>query len=174
MKKILALFTVMLLACVAHAASSVSRTGYVYWTLDPVSQSSQYAFVMFASQADASSEKVYLTIGDTNQTVAYNQSTYPTTTDLGGSFYSPVANDSGEVSYFLELYDVNGQIVGTSEAVTYAELLNGGFVYEDMSVTGVTDPYHFAVSAVPEPTGGLLLVLGACVLALRRKRTDVA
>lgn len=170
MKKIFALVTVLALGFAASAASSVTRGGYVHWTLDPVSAEVKFAYVMVAAE-DSDSNKEYLTIGNTSETIVWDQATFPETTNLGAEYYSKVVNTAPDTSYFLELYDLEGNVIATSQAVTYSDLMSGGFIYEDMSTTGVTKTYHFG-AAIPEPTGGLLLALGLCVLALKRKHVD--
>lgn len=176
MKKIFALITVLALGFAASAASSVTRGGYVHWTLDPVTESIKFAYVAIASQ-DAGGTKEHLTIGNTGETIAFDAKTYlDGTTDIGAEFYSAVVNEVPTTSYFIELYDLDGNVIATSQAVTYSDLVSGGYVYQDMSTTGVLNTYHFQASSapIPEPTGGVLLALGLCVLALKRKHEEVA
>lgn len=51
-------------------------------------------------------------------------------------------------------------------AQSYAQLKAAGHVYDP----GSTDPQSVTPWTVPEPTGGLLWLFGAALLALRRKR----
>ena len=90
--------------------------------------------------------------------------------DLGGSL-----SDSS-YSFVLELgnYD-NGKWTGTSmesEKAKYADLVKNNHItqwYEDAPAYGTPwTPDNFMV--VPEPNSAMLLLLGASILALRRRR----
>ena len=82
---------------------------------------------------------------------------------------SDFANDN--YSFFVELYSLDDELLGVSGRATFEELRLAGSVYEDMATTGIT-PYNFglAVEPVPEPTSGVLVLLGFGVLALRRRK----
>lgn len=170
MKKIFALIAALMIGCGAYAAACIPRGSYIYWTLDPVTDSMMYAYVMIAAQDEGLGTKTYLTIGNTDQTIAFNAASFPETTELDALFYSQVLGDTADTRYCLELYNVEGQMIAVSEFVSSADLMEGGYVYRDMSITGIRDAYHFTATYVPEPTGGLLFVLGLGVLALRRKK----
>lgn len=97
-------------------------------------------------------------------------STYATATD--------VESYSGKL-FYIELYDSNNKVVARSG--DYLSFNNGQLV---SSASGSTDNFlstsAFMADAaiwnggafvvVPEPTSGLMLLLGAAVLGLRRKR----
>lgn len=100
-------------------------------------------------------------------------------TDLvtGGT---PVFSNYQSATYFFELLDstttVDGQpmLLGTSMGVSYADLLaSGAFAIDyvglaqpSMSPTRVFTTY----TIIPEPTSGILMLLGLAGLALKRKR----
>ena len=88
----------------------------------------------------------------------------PTLTDLNGY-------GSTEYSFYVELYSSAGESVYKTKAVTYDSLLSSGYI----STTGVLAPSVLGMSAwngasVPEPTSGVLLLVGGAMLALRRRR----
>ena len=89
----------------------------------------------------------------------------------GGSAYA----------YYIELvnYDFDSDTVNyvhaRSDAVSYANLNSS--ITDSLSITTIANvtPWHGGgYSAVPEPTSGLMLLLGAAMLGLRRKNRSVA
>ena len=63
-------------------------------------------------------------------------------------------------------------VMATSKTTTYAELLAGGWTSSNMNAYPREGPWSptFTVTSVPEPTSGLLVLIGGALLALRRRR----
>lgn len=183
MKKI-ALFAFVVCASVAANAS------YLLWQVT----SAEYT----ATEWDTA--KIYLVPGDTYDdahatllsNVGYvsgsgyqNFAPEQTTVYPSGSF-SYVAN-LGEVengahySYYVELWNGNSK-VGLSTVTTTTEIKNRPYVYSDTgditislaNIASVTPWHAGSYGPVPEPTSGLMLLLGAAMLGLRRKNRSVA
>ena len=78
--------------------------------------------------------------------------------------------------FFLEMYDSSGNWVGQTAAQSYDSLVNNGIVNSDFnpSFSGVNSALGSSASSgytsVPEPTSGLLMLVGLGALALRRRR----
>ena len=85
-----------------------------------------------------------------------------------GSFYLSgtglTANDSNQMSMFVIVMNDAGDGYWASDVCT------DSFIYYDVAYFSFDNNYSITFSNIPEPTSGLLLVLGMAGLALRRKR----
>ena len=100
---------------------------------------------------------VGVSIGDYDS--AKNVQQYDTLAGIGG--YSDGS------SFFVELLS-GGTLAYTSETMGYGDL--GAYMSSMKGMAQPADTYGFKTfTAVPEPTSGLLLLLGVAGLALRRK-----
>lgn len=74
--------------------------------------------------------------------------------------------------FFVELFNEGGDFMAQSAGISYANL--GAYIEKNYAGTGIpsaaTGAAVFGAYAVPEPTSGLLMLLGIAGLALRRKR----
>ncbi len=88
-----------------------------------------------------------------------------------GAWASNVGTGSDDSIYVI-LYDASGTEVAHSEGVAYAnykdyvEIAEFGQNWQGMAVTTPFSIFTY----VPEPTSGLLMLVGAALLGLRRKR----
>lgn len=84
-----------------------------------------------------------------------------------GGIYSGLF-DGDKVDYFLvELYDDSNTRIAW-QSVTYQMALNNGSISKTMAPGGAN--IYTITQVVPEPTSGILLLLGFAGLALRRKK----
>lgn len=88
----------------------------------------------------------------------------PTLSDLKGY-------GSSQYSFYVELYNTAGDSVHKTQTVSYDSLLSSGYI----ATGGVLTPTVLASggfngASVPEPTSGVLLLVGGALLALRRRR----
>ena len=154
MKKFFAIAAVLMMACGIRAES------YLYWMLEdsPV----QFAYAKLLAEGADGKTIGYLTMGNTSLDAVAS-------VDLTSvnPIYSmlPSGSDLTQLSFIVELYGTDQTVVGMS--ASYSALQE--FIYSDMSTTGIT-PYHFT-AAIPEPSGGLLVLIGFGLMALRRKRS---
>lgn len=87
--------------------------------------------------------------------------------------YSIIPSDSfANLSFTVRLYsfDADDKEILTEESakVTYYELYEKNAIFFDVATTPNPTAYDFA-GVIPEPTSGLLLLLGMAGLALKRK-----
>ena len=84
-----------------------------------------------------------------------------------------LADISGTInSFFVEYFNDSYDLIGRSDTETLAKLVGEGHLQgiqsnPPISYTGAWEP---SFNAVPEPTSGLLMLIGLAGLALRRKR----
>lgn len=79
----------------------------------------------------------------------------------------PGDTDYSSTKFFVKVYDDEDKVLGSSVQIAYSDLVD--YIYQDMLVP--KDTYGFIVSSpVPEPTSGMLFLLGLAGLALRRRR----
>lgn len=144
--------SVSILAAVAGFALAASAD-IIYWMADP-----EEDFEFTAARISTSGGQVttdgYAWAAE-NGVVSYAQ------TDL-------TINDTTSLSFFVEL--LNGSsVVGRSSDYNYAQIqqyiYSGGMSMPPAGMWTVT-----VFTPVPEPTSGMLLVIGGAMLALRRRR----
>lgn len=145
------------------------QADYLYWMVDTSSASefsSQYTAVRLTDE----SKNIYDSYTGITHTdiVNYQADGYYFTAEN----LSPAFSDSA--SYFVELYN-GGTTIARSTAISGADLRNTMAYYSGGMSIGAATPASFGgfTSAVPEPTSGLLFVLGGMLLGLKRRRQQV-
>ena len=151
------------LAAVMTFAASAQADSYLYWM---VGDAGRYA--------DATYAKIgYTTDGGTSVTYLYNgnpgaAADADTFTNYFLDQYAKLGSTALDSSYkfFVELYESSNG-TGRSELLAYTDI--AGAI--GSSSLAITDQAVFNFSgAVPEPTSGMLALLGFGLLALRRKQ----
>ncbi len=95
---------------------------------------------------------------------------------VGGTTAAPTLGDLGDYgssgySFFVELFNASGESVYTQHAVSYTDLVTSGYVSTGgVDVPSFSGTVGFNGASVPEPTSGVLMLIGASLLALRRRK----
>lgn len=184
-----------LTACALFAAwgEEDSSYQYLYWC---VGDRGAYEFAGAALYAvtEGSDEKVMISYapvpgnpeGDNWAAAAANHLGGTTPGPSGDALVADISGYGPTTSFYIELMNevtINGEkqftsILALGSPVTYETLLlmevieglaSGQMVGEMRVANSVWNPSNYVV---PEPTSGLLLLMGAAVLALRRRRTN--
>ncbi len=158
------------------AAMSASADPLLYWMVDQTDSSREvsYEIAKVAYSTDGSTTTAgYLTLVDENGNTATSLSSSSegtaTWADLSG--YT-----DGTYTFFIEVLswsdDSNSWVrMGQSDVATYASLVSNGSVLASSLSIGTASLTAWAPTVnIPEPSGGLLFLVGGSLLALRRRR----
>ena len=166
MKRLLTSIAFVLVATAGQAA----QANWLYWNVAGAATPEGAADFSYAVLCDSEDWTRTYTVGETGAwKVKANddaRSTPSVASNISGTSGTASAQPS---SFVVLLYDAENKVVAVSETVSRETLAK--HLYVDMRTAGEGTPYVFSsFGAIPEPSGGLLLALGACVLALRRGR----
>lgn len=96
-------------------------------------------------------------------------------TTSAGTFYTDMSAFKEGYTFMAELYLGGTTVDCMLTPLTWSQFMDAvvsGLTQEklDQFPEALPNPYNMASSMVPEPTSGLLLVIGGALLALRRRR----
>lgn len=144
MKKLLTI------AMISLAALAAKADLYLYWTIDAAS-ASQFDYQIAALVGGE--KAIGLMTGTSTAMDTAITDTY--------------------VNYWVALYDSARNEVARSKELTFADISSSTWEKADIQSNPGVPAYTFgsftAVGAIPEPTSGLMLLLGLGALALKRK-----
>lgn len=193
MKKIMIMVVVAMAAIVTNAASVswLAQKGYLYEAGGANKITSGDAYLMFVTASyDQSALVSAFVAAKGNATATISAMTASGALATGtGTIGSNARIDTTESTYaissdmsaYFVVFNGNNMFISTAADVTYDPVADGAtFAFASMSTPskaaamdatkGYTGAGWYAATAVPEPTTGLLLLLGVAGLALRRRR----
>lgn len=167
----------------------------LYWQVNNAeadkNSKSEYSYAMLkaSTSADTSGAQYYVsenrTASGTTIGSTIDRSTFENGGYVGGVMDaskilavdgSGAATSLSGLYFFLELYDSSGNWVGqTNPAQAYDSLVKNGIVNSEFNpnfsgVNTALGSSGVGYTSVPEPTSGLLMLVGLGALALRRRR----
>lgn len=173
MKKLILMAVVGLGALATEAGLSDQ---YFYWSVSDAETAFSYAKLAYALTDGGL--KDYLTISDTGARAvapAGDGDTGTTTESVFSrldSSYLAESKSWSDYAFAVEIYNSTGTLIGLSETFAYGDILANLYEYGGLQYIGEdgVTPKGISVGMIPEPTSGILLLLGLAGLALRRKR----
>ena len=151
----------------AAFALTSAKASVLYWQVEPGTTSDSFQYALL--KATNGTDPAVTVAGAAAQGEAPNQYVSLQNTELG-----QYGNDG--YSFFVEMANYANnqfQTVATGATYTYNELVSSGYVAAGPidSFTAAANASNFNMgSPIPEPSSGLLLLMGGAMLALRRRR----
>ena len=161
MKTTLAIFGVLFALC--------AKSDYLYWMIDTGS-AGQYNYSSAVLKMEGSDSPVMTINSYTAELANYtgnslNEQISAYQLDAGG-FYATLPSDYVGHSFFIELYNGDNWVAKTAGSSSYlSSIYVGGLSTPAAVPTSLGGTY-----SVPEPTSGMLFLIGGVLLGLRRRR----
>ncbi|MBQ3806631.1 MAG: PEP-CTERM sorting domain-containing protein [Kiritimatiellae bacterium] len=155
-------------AAVAIATTAMAEADSIlYWMVDkPKYEDSSVAFDHVKIKAVDGGTGSYLYMFNQGASTGYDVAFAKESGDTTGGLFSGLFD--GNVDYFLiELFDDSDSRVAW-QRVSYQMAFDNGSISSPLAAGGAT--VYTISQVVPEPTSGILLLLGFAGLALRRKK----
>ena len=153
-----------LIFILAIGTAIVANADYLYWMVDTDGMDTKYQnFTTVVLKSTTTSENLQSRTLNYETAADYYDNRY---------YYTYSGTLDNSASYFVELY--NGDTwLAESGKLTYTQLFNNGSIFTGGLQPANITPANFGSYAVPEPTSGLLFLIGGMLLGLKRRRQQV-
>ena len=167
-KKVLAVLSV------AATVAAVADVQALYWQVTPESNVNNVSFTAAAlGYDDGAGHTGYLHNGSTSGNEWIAAASDGKSTELAAAILGEAGADYSGWSFFIELqnYDSTKGWYTSGRSETYAYSAISASSFSTSSSLSTVAPTTWSPSVpVPEPTSGLLMLVGGALLALRRRR----
>lgn len=151
----------LILTMILGLAAGIAKADVMlYWTVDPKVKGYDYAVIYGISHDKENNVDVYKALDAVTAGSAIDTNVSVSTKEIPGTGGSEYAN------YIVRLFN-NSAVTYESSIYSYNSLAAHVWATDMLSMKATE---AFVFRAVPEPTSGLLLLLGVAGLALKRKR----
>ena len=151
----------LILTMIFSLAAGIAKADVMlYWTVDPNVKGYDYAVIYGISHDEENNVDVYKALDAVTAGSAIDTNVSVSTKEIPGTGGSEYAN------YIVRLFN-NSAVTYESSIYSYNSLAAHVWATDMLSMKATE---AFVFRAVPEPTSGLLLLLGVAGLALKRKR----
>ena len=151
----------LILTMILGLAAGIAKADVMlYWTVDPKVKGYDYAVIYGISHDEENNVDVYKALDAVTAGSAIDTNVSVSKKEIPGTGGSEYAN------YIVRLFN-NSAVTYESSIYSYNSLAAHVWATDMLSMKATE---AFVFRAVPEPTSGLLLLLGVAGLALKRKR----
>jgi len=154
-----------LLIILVAVAGITAHADYLYWMVDNNPQSGT-TITGDPTTFSWTEAKLYAN-GEAVDGATLSSSAWSDYQDLGGYAYANIGDNYAEKSFTIELFS-GDQWLARSSAASGSTL--GQFITSGMSMNPAAVGWAPTTYAVPEPTSGLLFLVGGMLLGLKRRR----
>ena len=143
---------------------ALAEDSYLYWQINQQGAEKPIEFAYAQVKATKDGGDIYVGEAMGVQGGGTARSAGP----IDSAFNMSAYGEGTGYSFVVELMNSELDVIGESATFFYADI--APYIYRSMGQTGASAWTVTTFNAVPEPTSGLLLLLGVAGLALRRRR----